>query len=321
MGHFVGSRRHLIAAGFSVHSAVNQLLGMLDAKPHRKRLGFHGKPFFIKHVKGIPGAVANGKNDCPGFHMKAPLLLFASAGGLLEGQLPVSVFQKGQVCQFCAKEHLSSKPCNFFPDIFYRISQHVRSHMGFVAVKDIRVCAVFHKGFQHKADSPCRIFYQGIQFSVGESSRSPLSKLYVALRVQHAGLPEMLHRLLTLFHRLPSLQQNRPVAGSCQHQAAEKAGRAGSHDNRRQRQRLFSRFREMVKGPFGKRQTAVPGFFQNFFLIARDSYVHSINIEYIRFFPGIYGLAYDFKRKRLFFRQPQCSGHRLFQILFGMIRR
>ena len=74
--------------------------------------------------------------------------------------------------------------------------QHICAKMRFLLVNDLLRRASLYKPFQHLMVSFGRIFHKSIQLSIGKSSSSPFSKLYVGIWIQHPVFPKGFHRFL-----------------------------------------------------------------------------------------------------------------------------
>ena len=79
----------------------------------------------------------------------------------------------------------------------------------------------------------------GIELAVGKGAGAALAELYVGLRVQHAGAPEVFHILLALLHAASPLQQDGLQARPGQHQRGKQPRRSRTYHHRRDFRRVL----------------------------------------------------------------------------------
>ena len=101
-----------------------------------------------------------------------------------------------------------------------------------------------HKGSCFFID--CMVPYYHQSSETDPCARTALAELHIGIRYERAAVPEVIHGLFPLSGGLAPLQQDRPITCPGQHQAAEQARRAGSHDDRTVFQHLISGLRKMV---------------------------------------------------------------------------
>ena len=110
------------------------------------------------------------------------------------------------------------------------MKQNIRAHMGLGIIQNFFLRAKADKLLQDPT-APF-IFRAGIQLSVGKGPGTALTELDVALRVQYAVAPEVLHLSLPLLGALTALEDDGPQTGPCKDQRGEHPGRAEAHDHR-----------------------------------------------------------------------------------------
>ena len=94
-------RRAQIGAvsGGTVLGAIDHLLAVLDAHAHGKGLLLHTHTVVVKHLKGIPGAVADGEDQVPDGK-----LLLLGVGPVAQGHQ--AVIQGQQLRKLSTENHL-----------------------------------------------------------------------------------------------------------------------------------------------------------------------------------------------------------------------
>ena len=146
----------------------------------------------------------------------------------------------------------------------------------------------------------------GVQLPVGEGSGSPLSELYVGLRIQHAGAPEGLHVPLAGGGVPPPLQQNGAQAASGQHQRRKQATRPGAHHHRRHlRRRQHLRQSIPLRGEAA--DPPIPAAAQHLLLLP---HLRRHGVHQMQLLPCVDGAAQHLHRQHVLLRdaqQPGCS--------------
>ena len=211
MGNLVAGCTQTVIFRFSVKILINHGLGMFHAYSYCKRFWLHGKIVLVQHGKSISGTVAGSKNAdfCRYFFF----FIDNDCHKLL-----VTDHQIGH----CRTE--TEFPAHFFNLIAHKLNDSyklVRTKMRFLLVKDFRWSPCFHKSGKNFFSSSIGVFYQRIQLSIGKSSRTALSELYIGIRVQDAVFPEVFHGFLTFVCFFSPFQYQWTVSGFCQIPGAE----------------------------------------------------------------------------------------------------
>ena len=254
---------------------------MLYAQAHGKCLGLHGDSPVPQHLKGIPGAVANGRHQDPGMDPLRPV----------DHHSLQTPFLHHKVCGSAEKAHLAPQLLDLTAHGLYDPAQHIRTDMGLIHIQYGGIRAKFHQDLQYGPVASKGILYQGIQLPVREGSCPSLPKLHIGVRVQFTALPESGHPLCPGIHILPPLQQDGAISLSCQHQAAEQACWPGSYDNGRMLQFCGSVPGKMIAYGFLNRHIPASQPLDQLFLLFSGylpyPYIHHIAVEDVRFFSGI----------------------------------
>ena len=165
-----------------------------------------------------------------------------------------------------------------------------------------------------------RIFYQGVEFSVGKGPRSAFAELHIGTGIQNPGLPEMLHLLPALLHRVSPFQNHRTEACLRQKQAAEQSRRPAADDHRRHPQNLFPASGKHVRVVFGQADLRASGPLYRLFFPVRF-HIQRIDIVNLILFSRVAGLSANGQRPYGFRRNPQHPGRFFIQILPGVVHR
>src|SRR5699024_2758238 len=122
-----------------------------------------------------------------------------------------SLFNKN-IRNFAAKTYLSLLLLNITADVLYNLHQFIRPQMRLLNIEDLlrRTCP--DKNIQHFGISSLAVFYQSIQFPVGKSAGSSLSKLNVTFRIQLSCFPELVYFFHSPVCIVSSFQKNGPQA-------------------------------------------------------------------------------------------------------------
>ena len=103
-----------------------------------------------------------------------------------------------KAAEFSIESYLPTKRYDPFSESLYCSSKLVRSYMWFCKIEYLLWSTELHKSFKYPAYTT--VFYSGGKLSVGKSSCTSLTELYIALRIEPAATLEFLHFLATRIH-------------------------------------------------------------------------------------------------------------------------
>ncbi len=193
---------------------------------------------------------------------------------------------------------------NIFPHISHHVRQNIRSDMGFALVQDLFRSAVFHEDLQDMDIAPQRIMNQRVQLPVGECPCSALTELHVGMRVQDPSVPEFFHVLQPVLHRRASFQKNRAVTKPGKLVSAEQACRSRPDHHRTMSQRSCPAGSQCIFLLIRQKQNIgvlLPADVLFYLIFILYFYIYRIDIEELRFLPGVQGLFLPrVRQKRIF---------------------
>ena len=155
-----------------VLNRVHIPLQVLDPHPHCQGLGLHGHAGGVEHLKGIPGAVAQGQHRRPGREDVAAL----RPPDLQGGQAPLLQRQAGDLV---AEADVAAQVQKLPPEAGQHPVEVVGAHMGTGVPEDALRRAVGHQLSQDEAVAG--VPGAGIQLAIGEGPSAPLAELDVGL--------------------------------------------------------------------------------------------------------------------------------------------
>ena len=119
---------------------------------------------------------------------------------------------------------LATKTFNFQTDIFHHFRKIIRTHVWVLLIGNFLRSSVLVKLVEYKL--VILAINTRVEFAVGECAGTAFAELHVGVGVQHFGLQESLHRLLTLFDTLAALNHDRMGTATGQIEGCEHARRS-----------------------------------------------------------------------------------------------
>ena len=172
-------RQALIARILTVLGLIYKVLGMLNAHPHGKRLGFHGKAPLQQHAVGIPGGMADAEKR----RLAGNTLLPCNNQCFQPAVLPTLYIRHTG-----PKTHPPAQADNLQTNLLHDAPQEIRADMGLMQIFDFLRCPRRHKAVQHLRHQ--RVAYARGQLAVREGARAAFAELHIGIRQQAAFPPE-----------------------------------------------------------------------------------------------------------------------------------
>ena len=218
----VGGAQARVPGLGSQPGAVNQHLGMLNAKANGKGLGLHVDAPVVEHLKGIAGAVAHRQH-----HMVAGDVLAAGQGHPAHlAAIDINIIDP------TLKPNFAAQGFDGGPQVLHDFDQAIGANVGFVDVQDLRSRPGLDQLRQHLAPVVLGVADLAVELAVGKGARPPFAKLSIRFGVEVLFEPKPKGIDTAIAHRLTPLQHQGPKPHLGQQQRRKHSAGAGANHDR-----------------------------------------------------------------------------------------
>ena len=212
----------------AVAAAVDEGLGMLDAKTNGKRLGLQIHAALVQHVKRVARAMPHRQHDMP----RRDVL---SARQHHTQHLPAVDIE---IADAAVKTYLATEGFNGRAQLLHHPHQPEGADVRLVEVENFRRRTGLNEFSKHLASVILGVLDLAVQLAIGKRAGTALAELHVGFRIEFAPAPQAEGVPGALTHRFAALQDDRTQAHLRQDQTGEEAAGSGA-DHHRTLRRFF----------------------------------------------------------------------------------